>query len=110
MGSRAARAEALDGAGESVSVSEEEESASQVSATGLDFGFCAGLSGEVGERARWVRVEAISGAGVLEGIGEREKREMRCTVFAGCLVDVRHGVVNCAGGVVCRWDAVGFAG
>jgi hypothetical protein len=47
---------------------------------------------------------------VLEGIGEREKREMRCTVFAGCLVDVRHGVVNCAGGVVCRWDAVGFAG
>jgi hypothetical protein len=69
IGLRAARAEALEGAGSSVSVSEEEESASQVSATGLDFGFCAGFWGEVGESLRCVRVDAISVCGVRGGIG-----------------------------------------
>jgi hypothetical protein len=46
----------------SVSVSEP-LSSSQLSATGLDFGFCAGFCGEVAESSRLPSVEAISGAG-----------------------------------------------
>lgn len=45
----------------SVSVSEPESSSSQESATGFDFGFCAGFWGTFVESWRWERVEAISG-------------------------------------------------
>ncbi len=57
------------GAGEaSVSVSEPEDSRSQLSATGLDLGLCRGFCGTVVESLRWERVVAISGK-VL--VGER---------------------------------------
>ena len=46
---------------DSVSVSESEDSRSQLSATGLDFGLCSGFCGTVVLSLRWESVAAISG-------------------------------------------------
>lgn len=51
--------------GSSSSVSEPLRSSSQLSATGLDLGFCAGFCGAVGDSLRCVRVLAISGNNAL---------------------------------------------
>jgi hypothetical protein len=59
IGSRESRGDFAGGAA-SVSVSEPEDSRSQLSATGLDFGFEAGFCGVVVESLRCVSVEAIS--------------------------------------------------
>lgn len=48
------------GAVDSVSVSEPEDSRSQLSATGLDFGLCSGFCGTVVLSLRWESVAAIS--------------------------------------------------
>lgn len=49
----------------SVSVSEPEDSRSQLSATGLDFGLCRGFCGTVVDSLRWERVVAISGEALV---------------------------------------------
>lgn len=50
----------VDSAGDSVSVSEPDDSRSQLSATGLDFGLCSGFCGTVVESFSVESVSAIS--------------------------------------------------
>lgn len=91
-GSSGSAVEALvieSGAGDSVSVSEPEDSRSQLSATGLDFGLCRGFCGAVVESFSLESVSTISAV--------RQWRDACCvggirrTCFAGRFADGFYG-------------------
>lgn len=88
--SRGEPAETFAGA-VTVSVSESDSPSSQLSATGLDFGFEAGFCGVLVESLRCVRVEAISAIFII--LYHLKYQSQLCTFFAGCLVHGRHFVV-----------------
>lgn len=67
----------------SVSVSEPDDSRSQLSATGLDFGLCSGFWGTVVESWRWESVVAISEA--VSGVTMSFLGEMDVPVSLGVL-------------------------
>lgn len=103
----------------SVSVSEPDDSRSQLSATGLDLGLCAGFCGTVVESLRCESVVAIS-SGAVSGVKLCGCVEAVMPVSLGVLrmesVADMAGERKCMGDVaavqvvVCKYDSISEAG